>query len=78
MTERKQIDWTKAAENGYVQCQRCGGAGFIPPWGTCFRCNGFRADPVYGINRNGKYVSRKQLPTNLRASKKVAKKVEAK
>jgi len=69
----KQVNWDKANALGYIPCSRCSGMGFVAPWGTCFRCDGNLVDPVFGISKKGKIVSRRTLSTDLKASKKVAK-----
>lgn len=28
-------------------CYRCGGTGYVHPWGTCFRCGGAQVDPSH-------------------------------
>ena len=37
---------TEPKKVGSVPCHRCGGTGFVPPWGTCFRCGGLMSDPT--------------------------------
>ena len=37
--------WAPRYAAGYVECTRCGGTGFVAPYGTCFRCEGHQVDP---------------------------------
>lgn len=70
----KNIDWAKANALGFISCGRCDGKGYVAPWGICFRCDGNQVDPILGMSKKGKIVSRRTLPSDLRASKKEAAK----
>lgn len=37
--------WAPRYAAGYTECTRCGGTGFVAPYGTCFRCEGRQVDP---------------------------------
>ena len=37
---------TEPQKVGSVPCHRCGGQGFVAPWGVCFRCGGHCTDPT--------------------------------
>jgi hypothetical protein len=46
--------WTLRRQSGYTECTRCGGTGYVAPYGTCFRCEGRQVDPIKQLKEAAK------------------------
>jgi hypothetical protein len=46
--------WLPRYAAGYTECTRCGGTGYVAPYGTCFRCEGRQVDPIKQLKEAAK------------------------